>query len=61
MIFTNLLKTGEGAAMMDSEQRKKDLQILTQLYDGNHLEPSEVERAFQIVESFNIELKRRLI
>lgn len=38
----------------------KDLEILSQLYHGNHLGPNELERAVKLVYLLDIELKRRL-
>tara|TARA_R110000822_G_scaffold127454_1_gene262938 strand:- start:5610 stop:5732 length:123 start_codon:yes stop_codon:yes gene_type:complete len=36
-----------------------DLQILEQILNGNHLEPNELKRAKQILQSLNTELKNR--
>lgn len=36
-----------------------DIQILTQLLNGHHLEPKEVIRAGQILETLNNELETR--
>jgi hypothetical protein len=40
--------------------RQIDLMILTQLYDGNHLEPTELKRARDIVAQLNINIKTRV-
>ena len=40
--------------------RKRDLLVLTQLYDGNHLNEDELSRAIYLTEMLQIELKRRL-
>jgi len=46
---------------MNSEAiRKRDLMILTQVYDGNHLNEEELARAYYLKEMFEIELRRRL-
>ena len=37
----------------------EDLQIIKQLYHGNHLENSELERAKQLIHSLNVALKQR--
>jgi len=37
----------------------KDIDILEQLLNGNHLEKEEVKRAKQILYSLNIELENR--
>jgi len=41
-------------------QREEDKQILSQLYHGNHLEPSELKRAEVVVSTILAEVKRRL-
>ena len=38
----------------------EDLQILAQLYNGNHLEAKELERAKQIIHGLKVELKKML-
>ena len=38
----------------------KDLEILKQLYHGNHLEPAELERALKLVELLKLEIERRI-
>ena len=39
----------------------KDLEILEQLLNGNHLERNELERAFKLIYLLDIETKRGLI
>lgn len=39
---------------------KEDLQILKQLYYGNHLNENELERALKLLYLLDIELKRRI-
>ena len=43
-----------GKKMMD------DLQILKQLYNGNHLNDNEMERATKIIYLLDNEIKRRI-
>lgn len=38
----------------------KDIDILSQLYNGNHLEPNELERAIKLLYLLNTELNRRI-
>lgn len=38
----------------------KDIEILKQLLNGNHLEINELERAKQIIHSLNLSLNERL-
>ena len=38
----------------------KDLEILKQLMDGNHLEPNELERANKLIYLLQQEINRRL-
>jgi len=54
---------------MDLENRQKrntfpsnesDIQILKQLYFGNHLESNDLERAVKLLHLLNIELKGRI-
>ena len=45
---------------MDEEQREKDLSILKQAYDGNHLEPLELERFGWLCDVFVKEFQRRI-
>ena len=40
--------------------QEKDLSILTQLYNGNHLNDTEIERANKLIYLLNKELKTRL-
>ena len=42
---------------MSSEE---DIQIIKQLYYGNHLNDDELERAHKLLYLFNVELKRRV-
>jgi hypothetical protein len=42
------------------ERHKKDLEILKQLYFGNHLNEMEKERAYKVLKSLEIELKSRI-
>ena len=37
-----------------------DIEILKQLLNGNHLNDSELERAFKLVYLLDIEVKRRV-
>jgi len=39
--------------------KENDFKILSQLYDGLHLEPLELERAFKLLKMFEVELKTR--
>ena len=41
-------------------QKETDKQILSQLYHGNHLEPSELKRAEVVVSTILAEVKERL-
>jgi hypothetical protein len=38
----------------------EDIQILTQLLNGSHLESQELERAFKLMYLMDLELKRRI-
>ena len=37
----------------------KDIEIIQQLLNGNHLSKSELERAKQLIHSLNIAIKQR--
>jgi hypothetical protein len=39
----------------------KDIEILTQLLNGNHLEKKEIRRGFKLIYLLDIELKRRVL
>jgi len=41
-------------------KQDKDIQILKQLYYGNHLSDQELERAFEVVKMVSDELQDRL-
>ena len=45
---------------METEQNKKDIEILKQLYYGNHLNDTEKERAIKLLYLLNVELKTRV-
>ena len=47
--------------MNKEEQRTYDLKILTQIYDGNHLNNDERERAFKLMYLMNNDLKNRVV
>ena len=40
--------------------KENDLIILKQLYNGNHLNDLELERALKLIKLLEIELKRRI-
>ena len=46
--------------MKQTEQAKKDLEILKALYYGNHLSNSEMERALWLLHQLSINLKHRV-
>ena len=45
---------------MNEEQEKKDLEILKQLYLGNHLNENELNRALKIVYLLDLAVKERV-
>ena len=46
--------------MIDNYTKEEDLSILKQLYNGQHLETKEQERARKLLYLLDLELKRRV-
>ena len=39
----------------------EDIEIINQLLTGNHLEKNELQRAFELIHSLNVEAKSRIL
>ena len=45
---------------METEQNKKDIEILKALYYGNHLSDAELNRALKLICLLNVEIENRI-
>ena len=46
--------------MISNYTKEEDLNILKQLYNGQHLEPNEQERALKLLHLLSVELNERV-